>query len=43
MGGGRAAATAHDIDRALALYRTACALLVALSAGLALLGWLILR
>ncbi len=43
MGDGRAAANAADIDRALALYRTACALLAALVAGLALLAWLILR
>ncbi len=43
MGDGRAAANAADIDRALALYRAACALLAALAAGLALLTWLILR
>jgi adenosylcobinamide-phosphate synthase len=43
MGDGRAAANAADIDRALALYRTACALLAALAAGFTLLAWLILR
>jgi adenosylcobinamide-phosphate synthase len=32
MGDGRAEANAHDVDRALALYRTACALLFALAA-----------
>jgi len=36
MGDGRAEATADDIDRALALYRTACALLIALAALLAI-------
>ncbi len=43
MGDGRAEANAADIDRALALYRTACGLLLALAAGLALLVWLISR
>jgi adenosylcobinamide-phosphate synthase len=43
MGNGRAEATADDIERALALYRTACALLFALAAGLALLTWIIAR
>lgn len=43
MGDGRAEATAHDIERALALYRTACGLLFALAAGLALLAFLIAR
>jgi adenosylcobinamide-phosphate synthase len=43
MGDGRAEATADDIDRALALYRTACGLLFGLAAGLALLAWLIAR
>jgi adenosylcobinamide-phosphate synthase len=43
MGDGRAAATADDIDRALALYRTACGLLFGLAAGLALLAWFIVR
>jgi adenosylcobinamide-phosphate synthase len=43
MGDGRAAATADDIDRALALYRTACALLAAGAGGLALLAWVALR
>jgi adenosylcobinamide-phosphate synthase len=46
MGDGRAEATAQDVDRALTLYRTACALLFALAAtagaGVALAG-LILR
>ncbi|MBB3020716.1 adenosylcobinamide-phosphate synthase [Microvirga lupini] len=41
MGDGRAEAKADDIDRALALYRTACALLFCLAAGLALLAWFI--
>jgi adenosylcobinamide-phosphate synthase len=43
MGDGRAEATADDIDRALALYRTASGMLFALAAGLALLVWLIAR
>jgi adenosylcobinamide-phosphate synthase len=43
MGGGRSEATATDIDRALALYRTACGLLLGLAAGLAGLAWLIGR
>jgi adenosylcobinamide-phosphate synthase len=43
MGDGRAEATAQDIDRALALYRTACALLFCLASGLALLAWFIAR
>jgi adenosylcobinamide-phosphate synthase len=43
MGDGRAEATAADIDRALALYRTACGLLIGLAAGLAALGWIIGR
>jgi adenosylcobinamide-phosphate synthase len=43
MGDGRAEATADDIDRALALYHTACGLLFGLAAGLALLAWLIAR
>ena len=43
MGDGRAEATAADIDRALALYRTACGLLLALASTLALLAWLIGR
>jgi adenosylcobinamide-phosphate synthase len=42
MGDGRAEATAEDVERALALYRTACALLFALAAapagGLVLAG-----
>jgi adenosylcobinamide-phosphate synthase len=41
MGDGRAEATAQDIDRALALYRTACGLLFGLAAALALLAWII--
>jgi adenosylcobinamide-phosphate synthase len=41
MGDGRAEANAQDIDRALALYRTACGLLLALAAGLALSAWII--
>ncbi|MGP9820072.1 adenosylcobinamide-phosphate synthase CbiB [Salinarimonas sp. NSM] len=36
MGDGRAAATAQDVDRALALYRTACALLIGLAALVAI-------
>lgn len=43
MGDGRAEAHAGDIDRALTLYRTACALLFALAAGLTLLVWTIAR
>jgi len=43
MGDGRAEANAEDIDRALALYRTACLLLLALAAGSALLAWIIAR
>jgi adenosylcobinamide-phosphate synthase len=43
MGDGRAEADAQDIDRALALYRTACALLSALGMASALLAWLTLR
>jgi adenosylcobinamide-phosphate synthase len=43
MGDGRAEADAADIDRALALYRTACLLLLASAAALALAGWLIAR
>jgi adenosylcobinamide-phosphate synthase len=43
MGEGRAGATAADVDRALALYRTACALLLALASGATLLVWLIVR
>jgi len=43
MGDGRAEATADDIDRALALYRTACALLFGLAAGSALLASIIAR
>jgi len=43
MGDGRSEATATDIDRALALYRTACGLLLGLAAGLAGLAWLIGR
>jgi adenosylcobinamide-phosphate synthase len=39
MGDGRAEATADDIGLALRLYRTACALLFGLAAGLALLAW----
>ncbi|MBM6580181.1 cobalamin biosynthesis protein CobD [Microvirga sp. BT689] len=41
MGDGRAEANAGDIDRALAIYRTACALLLGLAAGSALLAWII--
>jgi adenosylcobinamide-phosphate synthase len=43
MGDGRAEAIAEDIDRALAIYRTACGLLLSLAAGLALLAWIIAR
>jgi adenosylcobinamide-phosphate synthase len=43
MGDGRAEADAADIDRALALYRTACLLLLASAAALALSAWLIAR
>jgi adenosylcobinamide-phosphate synthase len=43
MGDGRAEVNADDIDRALALYRTACGLLFALAAGAALIAWTILR
>ena len=43
MGDGRAAATPHDVDRALALYRTACALLLAVAAALAVLTWTVAR
>ena len=43
MGDGRAKADAADIDRALALYRTACLLLLASAAALALSAWLIAR
>lgn len=43
MGDGRAEATPDDIDLALKLYRTACALLFGLAAGSALLGWIIAR
>jgi adenosylcobinamide-phosphate synthase len=43
MGDGRAEATADDIDLALKLYRTACALLFGLAAGSALLAWIIAR
>jgi len=43
MGDGRAEATADDIDRALALYRTACGLLIGSAAILTLLAWLIAR
>jgi len=43
MGDGRAEATANDIDLALTLYRTACAVLFGLAAGSALLAWLIVR
>ncbi len=43
MGDGRAEANAADIDRALALYRTACLLLLGLTAGLAGLAFLIGR
>lgn len=35
IGDGRAVATPHDVDRALALYRTACMLLFAIAAALA--------
>jgi adenosylcobinamide-phosphate synthase len=44
MGDGRAEANAEDIDRALALYRTSCALMFALAVALALLTtWLIVH
>lgn len=43
MGDGREEATAQDIERALALYRTACWLLFGLAAGLALVVYLIVR
>jgi adenosylcobinamide-phosphate synthase len=43
MNDGRAEANVADIDRALALYRTACALLFGMAAGLALLAWIIAR
>ena len=43
IGHGRAEATADDIDLALKLYRTACALLFAIAAGSALLAWFIVR
>ncbi|MGO4525086.1 adenosylcobinamide-phosphate synthase CbiB [Microvirga sp. 2MCAF35] len=43
MGDGCAQANADDIDRALALYRTACLLLFALAAGSAFVTWLIVR
>lgn len=43
MGDGRADANAQDIDRALALYRTACGLLFALASVLALIVWFIVR
>jgi adenosylcobinamide-phosphate synthase len=43
MGNGRAEANADDIDRALALYRTACMLLFALAAGSALVTSIIMR
>jgi adenosylcobinamide-phosphate synthase len=43
MGDGRAEAIAEDIDRALAIYRTACGLLLGLAAGLVLLAWIIAR
>ena len=43
MGDGRAAATAHDIERSLALYRTACMLLAAGAGGLALIAWVTVR
>jgi adenosylcobinamide-phosphate synthase len=36
MGNGRSAATADDIDHALRLYRTACALLITLAGILSL-------
>ena len=41
MGDGRQAAGPADIERALALYRTACALLWGLAAGAAAIGFLI--
>ena len=43
MGDGRAEARADDIERALGLYRTACALLFGLATGSALVAWLIAR
>jgi adenosylcobinamide-phosphate synthase len=43
MGDGRAEANVDDIERALALYRTACLLLFALATGLTLLTWLIVH
>jgi adenosylcobinamide-phosphate synthase len=43
MGDGRSEATAQDIDRALALYRTACLLLFALASALLIAMWLITR
>ncbi len=43
MGDGRLEANAQDIERALALYRTACGLLFALASSLSLLAWLIVR
>ena len=43
MGDGRPEATGDDIDLALKLYRTACALLFGLAAGLTLLAWFIVR
>jgi adenosylcobinamide-phosphate synthase len=43
MGDGRAEADAADIDRALALYRTACLLLLASAAAFALSAWFIAR
>jgi adenosylcobinamide-phosphate synthase len=43
MGDGRSEATAQDIECALALYRTACGLLLGLASSLALLAWLIVR
>lgn len=43
MGDGRDEANAQDIERALALYRTACGLLFGLASGLALLTWLTVR
>jgi len=43
MGDGCAEADAQDIERALALYRSACGLLFGLASSLALLAWLIVR
>jgi adenosylcobinamide-phosphate synthase len=43
MGDGRADADAADIERALGLYRTACGLLIASAAGLAVFTWLVVR